>query len=92
MIVRFFLTLHLFSNIVRNDCNRHGGGVACLFSSRVQLVVLPDLCEDHVESIWVEVFLRLKGPCCFVASFAFLISFWLNVNQVFCSVCRLLYM
>ena len=54
-------------NIVRNDCNRHGGGVAFLFSSRVKLVVRPDLCKGHVESIWVEVFPKTKRSmlfCC----------------------------
>ena len=54
-------------NIVRNDRNRHGGRVAFLFSSRVKLVVRPDLCEGNVESIWVEVFPKTERSmlfCC----------------------------
>ena len=54
-------------NIVRNDRNHHDCGVAFLFSSRVKLVVRHDLCEGHVESIWVEVFPRTKRSmlfCC----------------------------
>ena len=37
------------------------------FLSRVKLVVRPDLCEGHVESIWVEVFPKTKRSmlfCC----------------------------
>ena len=52
---------------MRNDHNHHDCGVAFLFSSRVKLVVHHDLCEGHVESIWVEVFPRTKRSmlfCC----------------------------
>ena len=36
------------THIVRNDRNRHGGGVAFLVAPRVKFVVRSDLCEGHI--------------------------------------------
>ena len=45
-------------NIAQNDRNLRGDGVVFLLSSRVKLVLRPDLCEGNVESIWIEIFPR----------------------------------
>ena len=54
-------------NIVRNDHNRHGGGVAFLLSPRVKFVVRPDLCESTIKSLWIELYPSTKRSvlfCC----------------------------
>ena len=38
-------------NIVHNDRNCRGGGIAFLLSPRVKFVLRPDLCEGKIESI-----------------------------------------
>ena len=46
-------------NMVHNDrnCCGGGGGVAFLLSPRVKFVFRPDLCEDQIESVWIELYL-----------------------------------
>ena len=56
-------------NIVRNDRNRHGGGVAFLVTPGVKFVVRPDLCEGHVESIWIELFPSTKRSMLFCCAY-----------------------
>ena len=54
-------------NIVRNDRNRHGGGVAFLLTPRVKFVVRSDLCESAIESLWIELYPSTKRSmlfCC----------------------------
>ena len=54
-------------NIVRNDSNRHGGGVAFILSDRVKYVLRSDLCEGRIESLWIELFPATKRSmlfCC----------------------------
>ena len=54
-------------NIIRNDRNRHGGGVAFLLSSKVKYVVRSDLCDGNMESLWIELFPKTKRSmlfCC----------------------------
>jgi len=54
-------------NLVHNDCNHSGGGVAFLLSSRVKCVFRSDLCEGHMESILFELFPKTKWSmlfCC----------------------------
>lgn len=54
-------------SIVQNDQNCHGGGVAFLLLSRVKFAVRPDLCEGHIQSIWIELFPKTKRSmllCC----------------------------
>ena len=54
-------------NIVCNDCNRCGGGVAFLLSPRVKFVFRPDLCEGLIESVWIELYPSTKRSvlfCC----------------------------
>ena len=54
-------------SIVQNDQNHHGGGVAFLLLSRVKFAVRPDLCEGHIQSICIELFLKTKRSmllCC----------------------------
>ena len=61
---------YLFSiNIVRNDCNHHGRGVAFLVSPRVKFLVTLDLCEGHIESIWIELFPSTKRSMLFCCAY-----------------------
>ena len=79
-------------NIVRNDRNRHGEDVAFLVSPRVKFVVRPDLCEGHIESIWIELFPLTKRSMLFCCVYRppsqhnFLTSFLLNVKQLVLTV------
>ena len=56
-------------NIVRNDRNHHGGGVAFLVTPGVKFVVRPDLCEGHIESIWIELFPSTKRSMLFFCAY-----------------------
>jgi len=64
-IVRFFLPI----NIVRNDRNRRGGGIAFLLSPRVKFVLRPDLCEGKIESIWIELYPSTKRSVLFCCAY-----------------------
>jgi len=56
-------------NIVRNDRNRHGGGVAFLVTPGVKFVVRPGLCEGHIESFWIELFPSTKRSMLFCCAY-----------------------
>ena len=54
-----------------------------------------DLCEDHIESLWIELFPKSKRSmlfCCVYhppSQYTFLIAFWLNMSQLICNVLEL---
>ena len=43
-------------SIVRNDGNGNGGGVAFSVSERVRYKPCIDLCNGHIESIWIQLY------------------------------------
>ena len=75
-------------NNIRNDRNRHGGGVAFLVTPGVKFVVRLDLCEGHVESIWIELLPSTKRSMLSVVliglhcSTTFFTIFLLSVRQL----------
>ena len=53
--------------IIRNDRNRHGGGVAILINNSIRCTPRPDLQLNSVETIWIELFPNSKRSlliCC----------------------------
>ena len=59
MIMRYFLTPQL-SVLYKMIKIVMVVGVAFLLSSRVKFVVRFDLCEGHIESLWIELFPKSK--------------------------------
>ena len=53
--------------IFRRDRNRRGGGVAVLLSRHVRYKICPDISENNVESLWIQLFPNTKRAvllCC----------------------------
>ncbi|PIK33157.1 hypothetical protein BSL78_30028 [Apostichopus japonicus] len=49
-------------SVIRNDRNRHGGGVCIYVRSSLAFNPRPDLHEPNIEAVWVEILLPMSKP------------------------------
>ena len=49
-------------SIVRKDRNRNGGGVCTYVRNDISFTLAPNISEDELESVWLEILLPKSKP------------------------------
>ena len=49
-------------SVIRNDRNRHGGGVCMYVNSRLSYITRPELTHEAIETVWIEIIGKQTKP------------------------------